>query len=250
MGIPEKVHYNFSEVLGKLVTFEGKMWKYWLPLNICFSKHKCPSNCMWRQVYSDRICSKQCVHLWPDDGTCNSFICDFQAWYNQAMTIPKDILPLCVFFPKAITIWDYQRCTHRHPGFVPYRDRQAPRCPWCFGLTLASGSRPSRNGPSRVDQELQEAVWGPGKPRCPICPSFVSLLRTSTSVSPDSSCFYVTHLQSRVWWLVFLSTRCYLRCSLKIQIPEPKPRLTEPDSLDPGAWESAFPSQHQPSPRF
>lgn len=33
------------------------------------------------------------------------------------------------------------------------------------------------------------------------------------------------------------------------QIPEPKPRLTEPDFLDPGAWESAFPSQHQPSPR-
>lgn len=61
---------------------------------------------------------------------------------------------------------------------------------------------------------------------------------TTLDLNIDSSrfgLFYVQHLQNRIWRLIsnkgnFLLTRCYLRCSLKMRIPEPNPRFTEPDS--------------------
>lgn len=78
------------------------------------------------------------------------------------MTIPKDTLPLCVSFPEVITVSDCQSCTNRHPRSTPRRDDGHRVVHNALGLTLASGGRPGRSGPSGSDQELQEAVRGPG----------------------------------------------------------------------------------------
>lgn len=154
------------------------------------------------------------------------------------MTIQKDILPLCVSFPKVTAVCDCRRCTHRPPRPASFGDGWAPSCPECFKLTLAPGGGPSRNGPSQLEQELQEAVWGPGGPRCPICPSFAphhfrslhrflliqGVLCPALTEGSLAACLQQGQC--------FCPTRRYPRCSLKLQLSETNARL----NLTSGSW--------------
>lgn len=104
------------------------------------------------------------------------------------MTVPKDILPLCVPFRQAIAVWDYQSYavgildlppvgTDRH--FVTHN---ALGLPWLPEPGLGKAT-----GPWKLGQALQKAAGAQGTQMSRMPP--LSLLRISTSVPPDPGCF-------------------------------------------------------------
>lgn len=179
------------------------------------------------------MCGKQCVHLWPGDGTCNSFICDFQPCSNRPWPFQKTFCPF-VFL-------SVRRSPFETAGVAPMgildllvwgqTGTLLPimlwACPGFWRQVLEKRSMEVRSGTA-------ETAWGAGDPDVPDAP----LVAT-----PDlhlgaswSGLFYVQHLQIRVWRLIsnkgsFLLAICFQWCCYKCGFLHPTPGL-----LSLGLW--------------